>query len=258
MELGPPVKTFADYHQPNDRAGVVYYTDNRCEERIAQVCRDNLAVIRDAKKMHLVCVSQWPVREFGLPIVMRLPRNSVSMFTQILAGVRACKQEIVYLVEHDVLYHPSHFDFIPPEREKFYYDRNRWQVCARTGKALFRLTKCTSLCVAYRETMLKHFESLLALIDERGYSRRKMGFAPGTHRIAGLRHCGTGHYMAEWPSIDIRHSNNFTPNRWRKEEFRSHNVTAGWKESDSVPGWGKTKGRFDDWLFETANYLLVT
>lgn len=238
----------------NLRKGVVYYTDNRCEERIASACRANLKNICNG--IGIVSVSHWPIPDFGRNIVMSgLPRDSVSLFTQILEGLRAIDADIVYLVEHDVLYHPSHFDYIPPSDDRFYYDRNRWQVCSETGRALFRLTKCTSLLVSYKAPLLEHFTNLVAIIQKQGYSRRRMGFAPGTHRIDGMQIFTTGHYMAEQPSIDIRHNNNFTPNRWKKKEFHSHSVTKGWKEADEVPGWGKTKDRFDEFLREHTGGL---
>ena len=60
-------------------------------------------------------------------------------FRQILAGLEALDTDVVFMVEHDVLYHPSHFDFTPPERDIFYYNRNTWKVNAETGHAVFYL-----------------------------------------------------------------------------------------------------------------------
>jgi hypothetical protein len=53
--------------------------------------------------------------------------------------------------------------------------------------------------------------------------------------------------MSAVPNIDIRHGNNLTPTRWRKDQFRDQRYTKGWTEADEVPGWG----RFEDvWLTE--------
>jgi hypothetical protein len=43
-----------------------------------------------------------------------------------------------------------------------------------------------------------------------------------------------------------------SPSRWRKDQFRNQKYTAGWTESDGVPGWGTTLGRFDEFLREIA------
>jgi hypothetical protein len=228
--------------------GIVYYTDNRCEERIADVCRKQILKVTD---MPIVSVSQYPI-DFGTNIVMDLPRCSASMFRQILEGIINMKTDYIFLLEHDVLYDPSHFDFTPPDN-RFWYNSNRWQVCWRTGKALYRKTRCTSLCVAERTTMLIHFTALVKLIDAGGYSRKKHGFAPGTHKIDGVPEFGRQHFASARPCVDIRHGTNFTPTKWRKDEFTDQRAVGGWTESDTVPYWGKTEDRFDEFLREVYN-----
>ena len=80
-----------------------------------------------------------------------------------------------------------------------------------------------------------------------------MGFEPGTHsrreRVDDLK-CET--WMAQFPNIDIRHGHNLTPSRWKQSEFRNQKYCEGWTESDSVPGWGKTQGRFQEFLQEAV------
>ena len=56
--------------------------------------------------------------------------------------------------------------------------------------------------------------------------------------------------MSPKPNIDIRHKHNLTPSRWRKDQFRDKRHCQGWTEADEVPGWGKTKGRFEEFLKE--------
>jgi hypothetical protein len=53
--------------------------------------------------------------------------------------------------------------------------------------------------------------------------------------------------------VDIRHDKTQTKNRWSQEEFRDKQTCLGWTMSDTVPGWGMTKGRFDDFLKEVEN-----
>ena len=226
------------------KTGIVYYTDNRCEERIADVCRRQILRCTD---LPIISVSHYPI-DFGTNLIVDMKRGTSSLFNQILIGVKESDFDIVFLCEHDVLYHPSHFTCRPHNR-KFSYNLNRWQLCWKTGRALFRHTRCTSLCVAFRDSIIKHYEALLNVIAAGNYHRSKHGFAPGTHRIQGVPKIGRNSFMSEVPCIDIRHATNYTPNRWRKEDYSKHS-RGGWKEADEIPGWGRTKGRFDEFLRE--------
>jgi len=229
--------------------GLVYYTDNRCEERILQVVRRQLDAARNGNP--LVAVSQFPI-DFGINIVLPLARSVLTMFKQILAGLEKIEADIVFLVEHDVLYHPSHFDFTPPKKQVFYYNENTYKVDAASGQALFYYTKQTSGLCAHRELLLEHYEKRVARVEKTGFTRR-MGFEPGTHRFPrGIDDYPAERWMSKYPNIDIRHSNNLTANRFKKEQFRSQRAIVGWKMSNDVPGWGKTKGRFDEFLYELS------
>jgi hypothetical protein len=172
------------------------------------------------------------------------------MFKQILAGLEALETDIAFLVEHDVLMHPSHFEFTPPDRSKVYYNQNVWKVDAESGRALhYRCSQTSGLC-ADRSLLVEHYRRRVALVAERGFSRN-MGFEPGTHgRAERVDDLASDVWMSEFPNIDIRHGHNLTASRWRKDQFRNQKYTAGWTESDGVPGWGKTLGRFDDFLAE--------
>lgn len=220
--------------------GLVYYTDNRCEERITRVCREQLK----RTGLPIVSVSQHPI-DFENNIVMDLDRSILSQTRQILKGLMNIKTDIVFLVEHDILYHPSHFNFVPPETDVFYYNQNRWPVCAKTGQALFYYTKALSHCCAYRDLMIEHYKKRVNVIEREGY-RASMGHSPGSRGDAGFGAYKTGVWFSKYPNIDIRHNNNFTKNRFRIEQFRRK--PKGWKLADAVPWWGKTKDRFDDFL----------
>lgn len=227
--------------------GIVYYTDNRCEERLANLVRKQIRKVFDGE---IISVSQFPIDFGDKRIVMDLPRVSVSMFKQIYEGLKASTADTIYLCEHDVIYHPSHFAIKSVNKDKIYYNQNRWAVDALTGHCIYRLTKCTSLCVASRELLMTHFTEWLAMIEKRGYHRSKMGFAPQTHRIDGITRFKLRTYQSAYPCLDIRHATNFTPNRFKIEEFKDPHAIGGWKEASEVPYWGKLEGRFDEFLME--------
>ena len=229
--------------------GIVYYTDNRCEERIMRLVRDKLTQICNGYE--IISVSQYPI-DWGKNIVMPLLHSPLSMFKQMLRGLQESDADIIFFAEHDVLYHPTHFDFTPAKKDVFYYNEHTWKVDAKTGQALFYHTKQTSGLCAHRELLLEHYTKRLERVEKEGFSR-SMGFEPGTHRPPkGVDSYKAESFWSKYPNVDIRHSSNLTANRFKKEQFRSERSIRGWTEADEVVGWGKTKGRFNEFLQEVA------
>jgi hypothetical protein len=140
-----------------------------------------------------------------------------------------------------MLYHMSHFEFIPTKKDIFYYNDNKWKVDALSGQALFyHCPQVSGLC-AYRELLLTHYRQMVDKVTKEGYNRG-WGYEPGTH---------TGQYEmwnSKVPNIDIRHSGNLTRNRWSQDQFRDKSTCLGWTMADEVPGWGVTKGRMKEFL----------
>lgn len=229
--------------------GVVYYTDNECPEPIASAVQIQLDKVRPGS---LVSVSL-RVMPFGINHVLSYrERGILTMFKQILLGLETLTTDYVFLCEHDVLYPKEHFDFVPPRDDTYYYNQNVWKVDAKSGRALHYLCSQTSGLCANRWLLVEHYRKRVALVEHRGFTRG-MGFEPGTHgRKERVDDFKSDVWFSAVPLVDIRHSNNLTPSRWRREQFRNQRFTEGWTESDSVPGWGKTLGRFDDFLSEVT------
>ena len=245
-----PVPTWESKTEKEVKKGVVYYTDNRPNETILKAVREQIR--RNTNGHKIVSVSLKPVADFGNNIVLPLERGYLTMFKQILAGIEACDAEVIYFCEHDVLYHPSHFEFIPPREDVFYYNENCWKVDAEDGKALFYYCKQTSQLVAYKKLLLEHYRKRVERVEKEGFTRN-MGFEPGTHSPPrGVCHFKAEAFWSASPNIDIRHNKNLTANRWSQDQFRSKRHCKGWTESDAVPGWGKTKGRFNEIIAEYA------
>jgi len=224
--------------------GIVFYTDNRLDERIESAVQTQLAVA--AGNYEIVSVSLAPI-DFGRNIVLNKERGTLTLFEQILAGLEASTADVVFFCEHDVLYHPSHFEFVPPRADVFYYNVNVWKVRAEDGHAM-RVDDCkqTSGLCAYRTLLLEHYRKRVKLVTKYGFSRR-MGFEPGTHnRKERVDDCKAKSWESEGPNIDIRHEYNLTKSRWRKEQFRNQRYTHGWAEADEVPGWGRFEKVLDD------------
>lgn len=216
--------------------GIVYYTDNECPEPIAKACRDRLKAIAPGP---IVSVSLKPVDDAEKGIVLPMKRGYLAMFKQILAGLEALDTDIVYLCEHDVLYHPTHFMFTPPNRDCYFYNTNVWKVDYKTGRALHYDCSQTSGLCADRKLLVAHYRTRVAMVEANGFSRR-MGFEPGTHhRAERVDEVKATTWVSEFPNLDIRHDHNLTPSRWTKAEFRDQRHTQGWIESDTIPGWGR-------------------
>ena len=237
--------------------GIIYYTDNRLDEKIMKKCQEQLLKVG----LPIISVSLKPI-DFGQNYVVEGERGYLTVTKQIIKALEKSKTDIVFFCEHDVLYHPSHFDFTPTKKDIYYYNTNSWMLRAEDGHCLYYDHRSLSGMSCLRETALTHFkkrkERIEALLAEAGDTGRvkassgntislkegihRLGFEPGTHnredRIDGL---GCEDYRSEFPNVDIRHKGNLTQSRFRKDQFRNARSYAGWLESDSIPGWGKGK-----------------
>ena len=243
-----------NYHEKDSNKltkGVIYYTDNNPKENIFLTCQKQIEKCMEIHKLPIVSVSQKPIN-FGRNIVMDLERSVLSMYKQILKGLEESETDIIFMLEHDLLYHPSHFDFTPKRKDTYYYDRSVWSVCADTGKAVFYHRNVPSLLCAYRDLLIEHYKTKVDYVEKNGYKSR-YGFSPPKGLPKELRKGRYEVYFSKYPSIDIRHSKSLTRRRMDKSQFRSERSCRGWTEADEVYPWGKTKNRFDDFLQESVN-----
>jgi len=172
------------------------------------------------------------------------------MFKQILAGLEALDTDIAFLVEHDMLYHPTHFDFTPPKEDVYYYNTNTWKLREKDGQALYYYTKQTSGLCAYRKLLVEHYRKRIERVINNGHDHR-IGYEPGTHSFPrGIDNYVAISWESQYPNVDIRHAYNLTANRFRQDQFRSQKSCQGWTLADEIPGWGKTKDRFNEFLKE--------
>lgn len=231
--------------------GILYYTDNLCHEDIANTVRKQLNKISEDRGIKIVSVSLKPI-DFGQNIVLPLERGTLTMTKQILAGLEALDTDVVYFCEHDVIYHPCHFDFVPLLDDVYWYNENVWKVRSTDGQALFFHTKQTSGLCGMRKLLVEHYRKRVARIQDEGF-HRSMGFEPGCHHLPnGIDNNMARDWWATYPNVDIRHSSNLTWSRFKKEQYRSQKSIQGWTLADEIPGWGKTKDRFGAFLKEAV------
>lgn len=231
--------------------GIIYYTDNQLNLKISH------AVQKQLKKIGIPIVSaSLKPMDLGKNIHMKgLTRGYEAYFRQILSALEASSADIIYICEHDWLYHPSHFEFIPPTKDTFYYNWNWWRVRSSDGHAVKYDTQLQPGMVAYREILVEHYRKVIKMLEEIGFTgenANKIGFEPGTHkRIKEFENEKAERFDSEFPLIDIRHTNNLTASKWSPDAFRNPKNAQGWTENDNeIPGWGKIYGRFEEFLKE--------
>jgi hypothetical protein len=228
---------------------IVYYTDLRLEETIGRAVRSQLERCSDG--IEIVSVSLGPV-DFGINIVLQMERGPLAMFRQILAGIEASASDIIFFAEHDVLYSPGYFSFVPPSHDKIWYNLNLWQVRASDGHCVYWDAKRVSQLCAYRELLVEHYRKRIELVEKNGFSM-KTGYEPASHnRQERVDNLQSDIWRSKIPNLDIKHGHNLSPSKWSKADFRSQRNCQNWQESDSVPGWGKIEGRFDEFLHDVT------
>jgi len=202
------------------KKGIIFYTDNQLNLKIAH------RVQKQLKKSGLPIVSSsLKSMKFGNNKVIKEKRGRVAYFKQILSALERSDAEIVYFCEHDVLYHPSHFEFIPAE-DKFYFNINvfKWKY---PEPHFLKVDDCKQISgmVCFREKALKFYRAKVKQLEENKWDKH---YEP---------QLGRGDFQSEFPNIDIRHDKNLTKNRWSKKEFRNQKNTKGWTEVNNVEGW---------------------
>lgn len=218
--------------------GIIFYTDNQLNLKIAHKVQKQLSKISQEKNIPIVSASLKPM-VFGKNIYLPLQRGWLTMVKQILAALEASTADVIFFCEHDVLYDPSHFDFLPPQKDMYYYNENVWQVRASDGHALYYDCKKLSQLCAYRELLIKHYKERIRRIEAEGF-KMTMGHEPGTHnRKERIDDFKAESWRSSVPNIDIRHDTNATSSRWRQDQFRDQRNCQNWKESEAnlLNGW---------------------
>ncbi len=191
---------------------ILYYTTNELDQSIALMVRKRILEIG----LPIVSCSLKPL-DFGKNIVLDLKPSPITMFKQILAALEA-SNGYIFLCEHDVLYHPSHFDFNPSE-DKFYFNTNVWKWKWKTDLCVWTddLQQLSGMSGS-KELLTKFFTERLKKAES-GFDRH---YEPKEN---------TENYQSKRPNIDIRHGKNATKSKWSPTDFRNKRYAKGWKES---------------------------
>lgn len=222
------------------KKGILYYTCNTHSPDIEAACRKQLLAAKGDIK--LVSVSLNKEIDFGDErIVLHGERGGEMMHKQILAGLEAIDTDIVFLCESDVMYHPSHFDFVPPREDTFYYNSNLWKLRYEDGLAVWTDDlQQVSGCCASREVLWDFYKKRVDQIVSEGFNRH---YEPGSKQTVGSKR--TENWMSAFPNLDIRHDKTLTKSKWSPDQFRNQKYAKGWKTATAIVGWGETRAVID-------------
>ena len=232
-----------------EEKSIIYYTDNRLRESIFSLTQKYIK----ESGLPIVSCSLKPI-DFGKNIVLEnRERSYPTMAEQILMALEASDSKYVFFCEHDVLYNKSHFDFIPPRDDIYYYNINnwRWWFGHTTAITYNGLTSLSSLC-CNRELAIRHYEYRLKLIEKWGLDKirsreprwaRKFGYEPGTkkRRRGGITNEDHIKRRSELPNIDIRHVGTFSAPKIALENFKHKPSDWEEREIEKIEGWDLKK-----------------
>lgn len=226
--------------------GIIYYTDNRLSGPIFDLSQASIA----AAGLPTVCCSLQPMQFGDVNIVLNgLERGYDTMVKQILAALKLLDTETVFFCEHDVLYHPSHFDLTPENKEVYFYNVNNWRWLFPEDRLIsYSGLTSLSMLLCHRELALAHYQyrhdhiqvfELYQIRSKEPKWARRLGYEPGTkpRRRGGLTDEEHVKVRSAWPNIDIRHGLTFSRPKVRPHEFKHFPPDLVEAGMDDIPGW---------------------
>lgn len=237
--------------------GIIYYTHNpRLDPPIIEMAQKYIS----KAQLPIISVSLKPI-PFGKNFVLNDRKRGVYTLTlQIITALEKSTSKNIFFCEHDVLYHASHFDFIPHTEDTFYYNTHVWRWRYHTRKTVTHsdLISLSGLC-CNRDLALRYFHLYKKFLerntdihsDKQSRIVRDFGFEPGasTNGKYGFKAFKFDTWKSKYPNVDIRHRFCFTNRKTEIDQLVR--VPEDWTEStiDSVSGW-KLNTLFADYIFE--------
>jgi glycosyltransferase involved in cell wall biosynthesis len=248
-DSGPTIIT-----QKLPRKLCLYYTCNSHDLTLELAARNNLRASTNGHELGCVSLQRTDFGDWTL--VLNREKSGGTMHYQILTGLERSTADYVFLCESDVLYHPSHFQFVPPDDSVIYYNTNVWRVRYSDGHAVrtANLQQVSGIC-ANRLLLLAHYKRRVELIEANNgiFDVKRMAYEPGTRGKFGDEKIAN--WQSEFPNLDITgHGNTLTVPHFSIDSFRNKKYAEGWEETDdALPGWPKISGRVQEWLEELAH-----
>lgn len=225
-------------------SSILYYTDNLINEPIKSTVQTLLLEAR----LPIYSASLSPI-DFGENEAIDEERGYPTLVKQIISCLRRSTTDYVFFCEHDVLYHKSHFHFVPEKDDIFYYNANTWRWLWGSEMAIRhdRMLSLSVLC-ANREFTLDHYLRRQKMIEEKGWDKIKshepswariMGYEPGTKKKkrGGFSDDDYGTWESKYPVVDIRHEGTFSRPKVTLDEFKHPPKWFQEVPVDWIDGW---------------------
>jgi hypothetical protein len=242
-----------DWSNTKPKGAAIYYTCGSHDQTLELAARNNLRHSTNGHELGCVALQR---TDFGdWTVVLNREKSGATMHYQIVAGLERSTADYVFLCESDVMYHPSHFEFVPPDDNTIYYNTNVWRVRYGDGHAVrtANLQQVSGIC-ANRELLLAHYRKRIAFIEAHGgiFDTRRMAYEPGTRGKFGDEQIDN--WQSAYPNLDITgHGQTLTTPHFSVDSFRNKKHAEGWQETDeALPGWPKVAGRVKEWLHGLA------
>jgi len=181
---------------------IIYYTANKESEGLTRLVQKTL--LKAVCGLSIISVSQKPI-DFGYNIcVGDVGFSSHNSVQQVLIGAEKATTRYIALAEADCLYSKEHFEYIPPRKDMFYYDRNVWMLREK-GFIKRRATSIAGITVG-RKKLIKSIKISLRK-RELWYLKDTKSNLPKAYRRHGWHSCRT-----KYPILMIDHRNGLHPN----------------------------------------------
>lgn len=229
----------------------LYYTAGVIHDSFAESIRERIMRLAVETNSLIISSSQKPL-DFGLNIVTELRGQSAWLcYWQIYQGARGVQKlgiPWICCCEDDTLYTAEHLSWVPPSRDSFWYNRNRWILEQCGGKVYYRyrhnrISMCS--CIASTdlmvETLKRLFEKFPEPILER-YDPRLKGFGePGRYEwYLKLPRVGMDFFDTEAPIVTLNHKKGLGGLRKADiKDIMEHNLPE-WGPAESV--WNEHHG----------------
>jgi len=177
---------------------LLYYTDNTLEN--TKLCLEVRNILNNIN-LPIISISHRPIN-FGENYIYKGKRGIQAILEQIWMGLLKSTADMVYFVEHDCLYHSSHFELIS---EILAYDDN-WYRCSERGFFTYNTfySRLLSTCFGPRIKLIEGIASKLAYL----YKHNTLKFfEPGLG--TETRFIDYKRMKAKCPMICVRHNKNF-------------------------------------------------
>jgi hypothetical protein len=207
------------------KKGIIYFSDNRPEERILKMCQTEMK----KSGLRIISVTLKPM-DFGFNIVLPLERGWGTYFKQIKTALENIDTEYVFFCEHDCIYPQSHFEFVPPTDDKFYYNQNWVKIdWPYTKGVAWDADQVSGLCCS-RELAIEWYTKKVEQFDKDTFDRK---FEPGSGTELAVA------WKSAEPYVDIRQAKAATKSKWSMADFRDKKTAKNFRETN-CPKWAET------------------